>query len=70
MHTNYPHPHSHHRNPPGERVRPICAYCLHLLGSASVSAPLSATMRTAIENDHQCVEKTTARQPHVSLPFN
>ncbi len=68
MDTHYPHHHSHLHDVPGKAVRPICAYCLHLLGVAGV--PLSASMRRAIVEKHECVEKVRARQPHVALPYN
>jgi hypothetical protein len=68
MNTHYPHHYSHLHDLPGQTVRPICVYCLHLLGTTGVS--LSAAKRRAIEENHQCVEKVTARQPHVALPYN
>jgi hypothetical protein len=69
MDTHYPHHHSQLHPPlPGQAMRPICVYCLHLLGTAEV--PLNASTRRMIEDDHECVEKVTARQPHVALPFN
>jgi hypothetical protein len=68
MDTHYPHHHSHLHQLAGKAMRPICAYCLHLLGSAGV--PLSASMRRSIEDSHECSEKVIAREPHVSLPFN
>jgi hypothetical protein len=68
MDTHYPHHHSHLHQLSGQVIRPICAYCLHLLGTAGV--PLSASMRRSIVDKHECVEKMTARLPHVSLPFN
>jgi hypothetical protein len=68
MDTHYPHHHSHLHQLPGAAMRPICVYCLHLLGAAGV--PINASMRRVIEENHECVEKVTARQPHVALPFN
>jgi hypothetical protein len=68
MESHYPHHHSHLPQLPAKAMRPVCAYCLHLLGSAGVS--LSASMRRSLEDNHQCSEKATARQPHASLPFN
>ena len=68
MNSHYPHHHSDLHALPGKGVRPICVYCLHMLGVAEI--PLSAATRRAIEDNHECVEKVTARQPHVSLPFN
>jgi hypothetical protein len=68
MHIHYPHHHSHHPDMAVKAVRPICTYCLHLLGVGDVQ--LNAAMRHLLEEDHQCLEKVTARQPHVALPFN
>ena len=68
MDTHYPHHHSHLHQLSGKATRPVCVYCLHLLGTAEVQ--LNALTRRVIEDNHQCVEKVTARQPHVALPFN
>jgi hypothetical protein len=70
MNTNYPHRHSHTYDSAGKAVRPVCAYCLHLLANSSASVQLSAAKRRALEDTHECVEKVTARQPQVALPFN
>jgi hypothetical protein len=68
MDTHYPYHHSLLHQLPGKAMRPVCVYCLHLLGSPGV--PLNASMRRSIEDNHVCVEKMIAREPHVSLPFN
>jgi hypothetical protein len=66
MNTSYPNQHFHPHETIGKAGRPVCAYCLHRLGTAVVSA----SIRRELEDDHVCVEKLTARQPHVSLPYN
>jgi len=71
MNTTYPH-HQHispHQSL-GEVIRPICAYCLHLLVHGQGSAPLSHAKRQELEDHHECAEKMKARTPDVSLPYN
>ncbi|AXC09414.1 hypothetical protein ACPOL_0027 [Acidisarcina polymorpha] len=68
MNTSYPHHDTRSLQSLSSAVRPICAYCLHLLGSSP--GPMSASMRLELEEHHECVEKTTAKRPAVSLPFN
>ncbi len=70
MNTSYPHHHSYSHDVPSSAIRPVCAYCLHLLAAFPAGTALSAAMRKALEDDHECVEKVNARRPEVSLPFN
>ncbi len=70
MNTNYPHHHSHVHDSLRAALRPVCAYCLHLLGTAHPGTTLSPSTRRAIQDDHECVEKVNARRPDVSLPYN
>ncbi len=70
MNTSYPHHHSHSHETLASAVRPLCTYCLHRLGAITTSTPMSAAKRRQLVEDHQCVEKVIARQPHVALPFN
>ncbi len=70
MNTHYPHHHSHSHDVLRSALRPVCAYCLHLLEAFPAGTALSAAMRKALEDDHECVEKVNARRPEVSLPFN
>lgn len=69
MNTSYPRHHSHSNVTLEKSLRPVCAYCLHLLGAAG-PGPMSPSRRREVEDDHQCTEKVIARQPHVALPFN
>jgi hypothetical protein len=67
MNTSYPRHHLFHSHEPiGGTLPPLCAYCLHLLGTA----PVSPARRRELEDSHVCVEKSSVRQPAVSLPFN
>jgi hypothetical protein len=70
MATSYPHnllhSYEHANARPGVGLLPICAYCLHLLGSL----PVSAVIRREMEEHHTCAEKATAKQPAAPMPFN
>jgi len=70
MSTTYPHQHFHPHQSLGNAMRPICAYCLHLLVHGQGAAGLSQASRRELEDHHDCAEKTTARTPNVSLPYN
>jgi hypothetical protein len=71
MNTIYPHRHLFYAHGQlGIAVAPICAYCLHRLGQGSTTGPLSAAERRSLEDEHVCLEKTTARRAEVSLPYN
>jgi hypothetical protein len=70
MATSYPHnllhPYDHTSHRANVGVLPICAYCLHLLGSL----PVSAVTRREMEEHHTCAEKATAKLPAAPMPFN
>jgi hypothetical protein len=70
MDTHYPHHHSHLHHQPGKVARPICVYCLHLLGVAPVGTIVTVSMERELEASHDCVEKLIARRPEVALPYN
>jgi hypothetical protein len=70
MNTSYPHQRFHPQGTLTDAIRPICAYCLHLLVHAQGGTPLSYAMRRELEEHHQCPEKLTARKPDVALPYN
>ena len=70
MNTSYPHHHSHTHELLTGALRPICAYCMHLLAVSPANTPVSASMRRELEEHHECIEKATARRPDVSMPFN
>jgi hypothetical protein len=70
MDTHYPHHHSYLQPLPGEAMRPICVYCLHLLGAAPAGTIITVSMRRELEDGHDCVEKVIARRPEVALPYN
>jgi hypothetical protein len=42
----------------------VCHYCFHVLGLAN------SMDRRALESEHRCSEKLTARQPAISVPFS
>lgn len=70
MNTSYPHQHVDHHDLLANSVRPVCVYCLHRLGTARMSVPLSASRRRELVEHHQCIEKLTARRPQAALPYN
>ncbi len=70
MNTTYPHHHFNPNQSSGNAIRPICAYCLHLLVHGHAGASLSQATRRELEDHHECAEKATARTPDVALPYN
>jgi len=70
MNTTYPHQHFHPHQLLGNAIRPVCAYCMHLLVHGHGGVPVSQATRRELEDHHECAEKMMARRPEVSLPYN
>ena len=69
MNTHYPHHHSDlHSTARARRCGRFASIACTCW--VRLEVPLSASTRRAIEDNHECVEKVTARQPQVALPFN